>query len=131
MNPRPCILSVAATLLAACNTIDGSYEPRCAAFAGDRVELRDGTATWDKFTDEVRLDAAGNVVDPFPGFPRRGEFAASEGKVTIHFRDDDSERVYFLHQYRGDVLLLTAAEQDEWRRQGRIADCALRRGEPH
>lgn len=124
------MLALLAVLLAACKPTDGSYSPRCPAFAGDRVELHDGTAVWEKFTDEVRLDAAGNVVDPFPGYPRRGSFVTNDGKVTIHFPDDGSERVYFIHEYRGDVLLLTVAEQEEWDRQGSIANCALRRGAP-
>src|SRR5210317_1448403 len=50
-----CSLAVAAGCAADTN-IAGTYEPSCIAFEGNTIELSDNRFTWDKFTDEVRIE---------------------------------------------------------------------------
>jgi hypothetical protein len=105
--------------------IAGTYAPSCVAFEGDTITLSDGTFTWDKFTDEVTVDDAGNTVDPFPGFPVRGTYSI-EGAV-VHLETAVGELAARLHlvQRPGQVYLLTAGEFAAWQQDGTVPDCAL------
>lgn len=113
--------------LSACKSADGVYLPGCAAYAGDRIELDDGSFTWDKFTDQVKVDDAGNRVDPFPGYPMTGTYRVEAPVVTMVIADTGASETLHLHRVDGRLLLLTAAQQADWESSGRYDDCALTR----
>ena len=119
-----CALAVAAGCAADTN-IAGTYTPSCVAFAGNTIELSDGRFTWDKFTDEVTVDAAGNRIDPFPGFPVRGTYVV-EGDV-VRLTTDVGELAGEMHlvQRPGQVYLLTDTEFEAWQKGGTVPNCAL------
>ncbi|HSM30164.1 MAG TPA: hypothetical protein VK854_05635 [Woeseiaceae bacterium] len=126
MNAAVCLTWLAC--VAGCATNDGvvgTYAPSCVAFEGNTIELADSRFTWDKFTDEVTVDDAGNTVDPFPGFPVRGTYTV-EGDV-VRLVTDVGELAAELHFVRrpGQVYLLTDAEFDAWRNSGTVPKCAL------
>ncbi len=115
-------------VLAGCKSAEGVYWPGCAAYAGDRIELRNGEVEWDKFTDQVNIDEAGNPVDPFPGYPRRGSYEIDGQVVRMTMEDNASETLY-LHVHDGRALLLTDAQHRASEAGGRYDDCALTRAE--
>jgi hypothetical protein len=114
---------------AACATnsedVAGMYAPSCVAFEGSTIELSDDRFTWDKFTDEVTVDAAGNTVDPFPGFPVRGTYTVDDD--VLRLTTDVGELAAELHLVRrpGQVYLLTAGEFEAWQQDGVVPKCAL------
>jgi hypothetical protein len=117
-------LAVAAGCAADTN-IAGTYTPSCVAFEGNTIELSDSRFTWDKFTDEVRIDEDGNEIDPFPGFPVRGSYVVEDDVVRL--TTDVGELAGEMHLVRrpGQVYLLTAAEFSAWERDGAVPACAL------
>ena len=128
MKPhRQATLSLLAVTAGCANHADitGTYLPSCVAFAGSRIELSEDRFAWHKFTDEVRVDDSGNVVDPFPGFPVRGSYVI-DGE-TLRLTTDAGELAGEMHLVRrpGQVYLLTTAEFDAWVRDGAVPDCAL------
>lgn len=103
----------------------GTYMPSCVAFAGSTIELSAQRFTWDKFTDEVSVDDAGNRIDPFPDFPLQGTYTVEDDVVSLV--TDAGNNAASLHIVRrpGQVYLLTAEEFDAWRQAGMIPECAL------
>jgi len=108
--------------------VAGMYAPSCVAFEGSTIELTDQRFTWDKFTDEVTVDAAGGEVDPFPGFPVRGTYTIEGDELRL--RTDVGELAAVLHLVRrpGQVYLLTAEEFEAWQKGGAVPNCALLQG---
>ena len=128
MNPgRLAFIYLLAVIPACANQADisGTYLPSCIPFAGSKIELAEGRFTWDKFTDAVTVDDAGEVVDPFPDFPLRGVYAV-DGDV-LRLTTDTGELAGEMHLVRrpGQVYLLTAAEFEAWERDGTVPACAL------
>jgi len=128
MNTKALLLFAALGASSGCATgpdVTGTYSPSCVAFEGNTIELSGGRFTWDKFTDEVTVDDAGNTVDPFPGFPVRGTYSI-EGAV-VHLETAVGELAARLHlvQRPGQVYLLTAGEFAAWQQDGTVPDCAL------
>ena len=115
-------------ILAGCKSVEGVYLPACAAYAGDRIELRNGEFDWDKFTDQVDIDEKGARIDPFPEFPRRGSYEIDGSAVRMTMNNNVSETLY-LHAYDGRALLLTEAQHRAVESGGRYDDCALTRAE--
>ena len=105
--------------------IAGTYQPSCIAFEGNTIELSENRFTWDKFTDEVSVDDAGNQIDPFPGFPVRGTYVV-EGDV-VRLTTDVGELAGEMHLVRrpDQVYLLTAEEHEAWQKDGAVPQCAL------
>ena len=105
--------------------IAGMYAPSCVAFEGNTIELTDQRFTWDKFTDEVTVNDAGNTVDPFPGFPVRGTYTTDND--VLHLTTDVGELAAVLHLVRrpGQIYLLTDAEFEAWQEGGAVPNCAL------
>ena len=118
------LLAVAAGCAADTN-IAGTYSPSCVAFEGNTIELSEGRFTWDKFTDEVTVDEAGNELDPFPGFPVRGTYVVEDD--TVRLTTDVGELAGEMHMVRrpDQVYLLTAEEFESWQRDGEVPKCAL------
>jgi hypothetical protein len=105
--------------------VAGMFAPSCVAFEGSTIELTDQRFTWDKFTDEVTVDAAGNKVDPFPGFPVRGTYTTEND--VLHLTTDVGDLAAVLHLVRrpGQVYLLTGTEFEAWQKGGTVPNCAL------
>ena len=82
--------------LAACATYDGVYEPACIAYEGDTLVLDAGRFEWRRFTDERVVDKDGEVVAPFPGFPRSGTFGATNGRLELVTDGNDRLQDWFV-----------------------------------
>lgn len=119
-----CSLAVAAGCATEAN-LAGTYTPSCIAFEGNTIELSDSRFTWDKFTDEVSVDDAGNKIDPFPGFPVRGTYVIEDDVVRL--TTDVGELAGEMHLVRrpGQVYLLTGDEFEAWERENTVPACAL------
>lgn len=127
MNIRLFAIILLAGALSACKNLDGVYLPGCPAYAGDRIELNGGSFTWDKFTDQVSVDAAGERIDPFPDYPREGSYTLDGAELNVLMADGGSDATFYLHHDNGRVLLLTEVQQAEWETSGRHDECALTR----
>ena len=128
MNTKALILLASLGVCTGCTTgpdVSGTYSPSCVAFEGNTIELSDSRFTWDKFTDEVTVDDAGNAVDPFPGFPVRGTYTIEADVVSL--TTDVGELAAELHLVRrpGQVYLLTVREFEAWQQDGAVPNCAL------
>ena len=110
-TPSLLLLLAAGSLLCGCAT-PVSYAPGCLAYAGDRITIGGQRYTWDKFTDVRRIDEAGEVIDPFPGYPRQGR-VERDGRV-LRFLDESGAllAVRHLHEAGGKTYLLTP---EAWR----------------
>jgi hypothetical protein len=121
-------LTSAALLLAClsgCRAVDGTWLPGCKAFAGDRIELHGGAFTWDKFTDAIEVDEAGNPVDPFPGYPKTGTFDSDGDRIVLSFDDGSESQVFHLQRSRGKLELYTDTQFAEWKKSNNYPDCVL------
>ena len=95
------------------------------AYAGSNVELSNGKFTWEKFTDAVVIDDAGDVVNQFPGYPLEGSYR-TEGQ-TLHMESVSGEALssmYFL-QHDNREYLLTAEQFEVLGETGEFDECAL------
>jgi hypothetical protein len=128
MKTRAPILLASLGAFAGCASgpdVTGTYSPSCVAFEGNTIELTESRFTWDKFTDEVTVDDAGNTLDPFPGFPVRGTYTVADNVLSL--TTDVGELAAELHlvQRPGQVYLLTDLEFEAWQRDGEVPECAL------
>ena len=128
MKTKVAVFITSLACSAGCTTggvVTGTYVPSCVAFEGNTIELQDSRFTWDKFTDEVTVDDAGNAVDPFPGFPVRGSYTVEDDVVSLV--TDVGELAAELHLVRrpGQIYLLTDAEFDAWQKDRTVPNCAL------
>jgi hypothetical protein len=105
--------------------VSGTYVPSCVAFEGNTIELSDNRFTWDKFTDEVSVDKAGNKVDPFPGFPVQGTYTIEDDVVSLVTDVGELAAEMYLVRRPGQVYLLTDTEHDAWQQDGTVPNCAL------
>ena len=96
---------------------------------GDRFVFSGGTFEWHKFTDERRIGADGELVDPFPGYPLKGSFVLQGPTVELTTAAGDRLEDHFLHE-RGDSLFLLTREQHATvTAGGEMPACVLRRGD--
>ncbi len=121
------LAGVAAVALVGCKSLDGDYYPGCTAFAGDHLRLESDRFTWDRFTDQVRVDSEGRTVDPFPDYPRSGEVARAGDALQLTFADDGSVRTLHVIVDDSRIRLLTDAEKATFDADGTIDACALAR----
>ena len=84
MSPRVTKMALIAALLFGCVSHDGTYLSECVAYEGSSIKLSDGQFVWERFTDSVVLDDAGNDVNQHPGYPLQGSF-----RVTVSVNDPD------------------------------------------
>lgn len=119
-----------APLLAAASLLGGcaapvSYAPGCAAYTGDLITVDGRRYTWDKFTDTRSLDEDGNVIDPFPGYPREGR-VEQEGQV-VRFFDASGELLAVRHRHEagGKTYLLTPEALQNMASGAALDPCSL------
>ena len=114
-----------ALLLCACASIEGGYSPDCIAFAGNTIDLTRGRFEWDRFTDEVRVDDDGSVIDAFPDYPKQGRYRVDGDRVLM--TSDAGEALAVLHVVRSAdrTYLYTEDQYAAWRKDGSPARCPL------
>lgn len=114
------------SLLAACSSIDGMYRPACVAFEGETIQLNDGRFVWQRFTDERRIDQNGELIDPFPDFPKEGTYTLQSSVLQFSTNDGSDAYSYYLVQLGSDYYLLKQAENGAYLANGVLPDCALK-----
>jgi hypothetical protein len=112
-------------VVAGCASHDGTYTPDCIAHAGNSIKLDGGRFVWDKFTDQVLVNDAGEVVDQFPQYPLRGRYRM-EGE-TLHFESWTGEALPAMHMRRegSRTFLLTDRQLEAWPADRQRTRCAL------
>lgn len=113
-------------LLASCATHEGQYEPDCIAFEGDKIVLRDGRFEWHRFTDERKVDSEGNIVEPFPGFPKTGTYTISKKRLKLSSSDGTELDDRFIVVHAGEQYLLTSAQHNTFVDKTAMPTCALK-----
>jgi hypothetical protein len=116
---------VLALFISACANHEGMYEPACIAYQGDKIELRDGRFTWQRYTDERTVDEAGNVVEPFPGFPKAGSYRVAADKLELVTEDNVRLDDWFIVEHAGKRYLLDAEQHKAFLDGGELPKCAL------
>lgn len=125
MNCRLITTALIAALLCGCVSHDGTYLPDCQAYAGSSIELSDGQFVWEKFTDSVVLDDAGNVVNQFPGYPLHGSYRVAGQTLNLQAASGESLPKMYLQRHHNRQFLLTAEQFETWEATGKHEDCAL------
>ena len=125
MSYRFAMTAVITSLLFGCASHDGTYLPGCIAYEGSKISLNEGTFVWEKFTDSVTVDDAGNVKNPFPGYPMQGSYRIKGQVLSLDAGPGESLANMFLQEYRQRDYLLTAEEFETWERTGTVRACAL------
>jgi len=125
MHPRLALTPTLGIILTACASHSGVYAPDCIAYAGDRIELDDGRFAWDKFTDQVEINAEGERVDRYPDYPVSGRYLLSGDRVRFIAETDVSLPELYLVKRGRQHYLLTTAQYATWRETGDFANCAL------
>lgn len=125
MTARSAVTLTALLLLVACKAYEGEYAPGCIAYAGSRISLDSGRFVWDRFTDQVTVDADGNVVDPYPDYPKHGTYTIEGDAVIMATESGESMETLYLHRDGDRHRLLTAEQDAEWKESGAYADCVL------
>ena len=118
-----------ATILSGCSAYEGVYEPACIAFQGDHVTLADGRFVWDRFTDQVRVDEHGEVVDPFPNYPKAGRYELDDNRIELITDDGVYLDDHFFAERRDSLYLLTYDEYQAFLRDERVPGCGLKRSD--
>jgi len=109
-------------------SIDGRYEPGCAAYAGDIVTLENGAFSWDRYTDAIRLDENDRPIDPFPGYPISGSYEVDGDRVTFDGGAESAPGPLFIRRTAdGTVHLLSAEQIDDWDGTANSDACVLTR----
>lgn len=131
MQLRLLSLLSAALLLIACVSHNGIYSPDCIAYSGDRIELDNGRFVWDKFTDQVVINDAGERVDRYPDYPVRGRYLADDARLRFLPETDVALPDLYLVERGRQHYLLTDEQYEHWQKSGSFANCALILGGDH
>jgi len=119
------MLACIATLLFGCAPHEGTYSPDCAAFEGSNIQLNDGRFVWEKFTDAIKVDDDGNVVNQFPGYPLRGTYRIAGETVHMQVESGAAIEPMYLHTDGARQYLLTAEQWQAQKATGKYSGCAL------
>ncbi len=125
MSSRPVLTVLVALSLSACASHEGTYSPDCVAYEGSNVSLSDGQFVWEKFTDSVVVDDAGNVVNQFPAYPKQGTYRIAGQTLYLEAASGELIANMYLQQRNDRHYLLTAAQFEAWQETGTDDACAL------
>jgi hypothetical protein len=125
MKLRMTVTVLSALSLSACASHTGRYAPACIAYSGSHVTLNGDSFLWERFTDQVRVDDEGNVLEPYPDFPKRGSYSIDGQTLVMRSEGGATMDNMYLHRANGGYLLLTADDQHRWEKTGQYADCVL------
>ena len=120
-------LTILSLFLVACANHNGIFEPACMALEGERFELRNGTYSWQRFTDQIDVDEEGNRIDPFPGFARTGLYTVEQGRVYLKDSDGQTLTERYMREYDSELYLLTKEQHDHILSGADMPECALHR----
>jgi hypothetical protein len=95
------------------------------AYEGDRIELSDGRFVWTRFTDERLVDEQGNVIDPFPEYPKLGKYELREDQLILRTDDGTLLTSRYLMKHAGHHYLLTSEQRDVFHDGDTMPECAL------
>ena len=125
---KPLIVTTAlfAALLTGCVSPAGTYSPGCIAYAGSKITLSDGEFVWEKFTDEVVVNDAGETVNRFPGYPLRGTYRIYGQRVLMTSSDGEAMEDMYLHRQGDSAYLYTTQQFEHLKSSGEPAECALK-----
>ena len=125
MKLKTIVTCLLAALLAACAGKSGTWAPGCAAYEGDRITLDGGEFSWDRFTDQVVVDADGTRKDLFPDYPKHGTFDVDGDRLRM--TTDSGERLpdMVFVELGSSTFLLTEADAGRYRDGGGIDACSL------
>lgn len=130
MFARNLVVFGSALLLQGCQSWEGLYAPSCIAYAGSEIRLGGGRYVWTKFTDQVAVDASGNKVDPFPGFPREGAYSKQGNRIILATGDGEPDVTMQVVVADGQHYLYTADEAAAFEATGKRPACPLRLQDP-
>ncbi len=122
---RPLLITFT-LVLAACAGHEGVYEPACTAYEGDTLKLDSGRFEWRRFTDERVVSQDGEVVAPFPGFPKSGTYSVTDGRLALVTDNNDQLQDWFIVDSDKQRYLLDAAQNNVFLATGALPDCPLR-----
>lgn len=125
MNPRNAIAALIAVGLFGCVSYDGAYSPGCVAYAGSNIRLSDGQFVWEKFTDSVVVDDAGNAVNQYPGYPLQGSYRVEGQMLYLEAASSEAMTNMYFQLHDGRHYLLTAEELDAFEISGSFPECPL------
>lgn len=119
------LILTSTSMLTACASFDGTYLPACTAYEGDSITLEGGRFIWDRFTDAIPVDDAGNPLDPMPDYPVQGSYDMQGDALSL--QTDSGESLDSLHVRRmdGKRYLLTSDQSDQLDSTGELPECAL------
>ncbi len=120
-----------AALMFACVSHEGTYSPDCIAFEGSNIQLNDGQFVWEKFTDAVKVDDDGNVINQFPGYPLRGTYRVDGQEVQMQAESSAAIAPMYLHRDGDRQYLLTTEQWQAREATGEFSGCALVLGGKH
>ena len=121
---------LACALAAGCGSLDGVFAPACIAYEGDRIVFDGRRFSWDRFTDARRVDDDGNIVDPFPEYPKTGRYEVDSARVSFYTDDGGSLDDRYLLEHRGDTYLLNWEDNEAVLDGEAMPACALRQQTP-
>ncbi|MDH3415347.1 MAG: hypothetical protein OEM64_03450 [Gammaproteobacteria bacterium] len=113
-------------LLAACANHEGTYEPACIAYEGDRIELRAGRFEWQRFTDQRTVDSDGNLVEPFPEYPKIGAYSMDTERLELVSSDGVRLAEWYLVKHAGEHYLLSSEQHEAFLDAHELPGCPLR-----
>ena len=125
MSLRLIVTLLIAVSFFGCASHEGTYSPSCIAYEGSNVSLSDGKFVWEKFTDSVVVDDAGNIVNQFPAYPMRGSYRIEGNTLYLEAASGESLATMYLRQRNERQYLLTAEQFEAWEKTGQAATCAL------
>ena len=117
-------------LLAACANNEGIYEPACIAYEGDRIELRAGRFEWQRFTDQRTVDSDGNLVEPFPEYPKNGAYSMDAERLELVSNDGVRLADWYQVKHTGEHYLLSSEQHEVFLDAHEMPDCPLRLTHP-
>lgn len=121
------VLIANAFALSGCASHEGLYEPDCAAFEGETIELVAGQFVWQRFTDQVVIGDNGKPVDAFPNFPKRGAYKKSGNDIVLAPDEGNgTQERRTIKRIADETYLLSEAEHQSYLEQGSMPRCALR-----
>ena len=125
MRSRLVLTVLLAVSLPGCAAHEGTYSPDCIAHEGSNVSISNGQFVWEKFTDSVVVDDAGNVVNQFPVYPKQGTYRIEGQTLYLEATSGEPMANMYLQQRNDRHYLLTAAQFEAWQETGADDACVL------